>query len=216
MAKVIPANVIAAAQDEQAKYWVPASVSIAQWALESDFGLSMPPGSLNPFGMKAIAGQAYVECPTHEEVQGRLVATTAKFRKFPSLEAAFDAHGSLLKNHRAYARAMSLRMNADNFANALTGVYATDSHYGEKLISLMKTYNLYRYNNLKGRTMPANAHTPGTNAAIWLNGLGTLLTALAGFTQYLPPQYAIAGTIIMGLNGMLHQITGQNAQGTNG
>ena len=33
----------------------------------------------------------------------------------------------------------------DAFANALTGAYATDPHYGATLIALMRTYDLYRY-----------------------------------------------------------------------
>ena len=220
---MIPQSIIDAAQAEQRKWYVPSSVSIAQWALESDFGKSMPLGSNNPFGIKAVVGQPYVTCPTHEEVNGKMIATTARFAKYASLSDAFDAHGKLLATPR-YRAAMKARFNADDFCNALTGVYATDSRYGEKLIALMKKYDLYAYNDLsKGKTMttqtptgPVASHTPGTNAAICLNGLGTLLTALAGFTQYLPPQYAIAGTVIMGLNGMLHQITGVNAAGNNG
>jgi len=33
----------------------------------------------------------------------------------------------------------------DAFANALTGIYATDPHYGRSLIALMKALNLYQY-----------------------------------------------------------------------
>jgi hypothetical protein len=221
MKEMIPGSVIEAAQKEQAKWYVPSSVAIAQWALESDFGLHMPPGSNNPFGIKAKAGQASVSCLTHEEINGQMVPTTAAFAKYASLDEAFDAHGKLLATHPAYQPAMKARFNADNFANALTGVYATDTNYGEKLIALQKRFNLYAYNDLsKGQVMapstvpapPVIPKTPGTQTAIWLNGIGMLLTALAGFTQYLPPQYAIAGVVITGLNGLLHQVTGNSGQ----
>ena len=40
---------------------------------------------------------------------------------------------------------MADRNNPDAFANALTGVYATNPDYGSDLIQLMQQYNLYRY-----------------------------------------------------------------------
>lgn len=211
MSKIIPANVIEAAQLAQVKWWVPSSVAIAQWALESNYGASMPPGSNNPFGIKAVAGQASVSTGTHEEVDGKMVATTAAFAKYADLDDAFNAYGKLLHTNSHYKHAMAARMNADDFANELTGVYATDSHYGEKLIALMKLHDLYQYNSLKGSVMATAApvKTPGTKTAVWLNLALAMSTALAGFTQYLPPQYAAAGVGLSLINGLLHQFTGQ-------
>ena len=40
---------------------------------------------------------------------------------------------------------MADRHLPDAFATDLTGVYATDPHYGSNLIAIMKLYNLYRY-----------------------------------------------------------------------
>jgi hypothetical protein len=40
---------------------------------------------------------------------------------------------------------MMLTDSPDAFANALTGVYATDPNYGSSLIRLMHTFNLYQY-----------------------------------------------------------------------
>lgn len=146
--KAIPSDIIDAAQRAQAKWLVPSAVSIAQWALESDYGAHEPPGSNNPFGIKATAGQDFVEAATHEVVGGKSVATTAKFAKYSSVEEAFDKHGELLATHKVYQPVMAMRMNADNFAQALTGIYATDPEYGTKLRQIMTENNLYIYDHL--------------------------------------------------------------------
>lgn len=86
----------------------------------------MPAGSNNPFGIKAAAGQPFVEARTREVIRGEDVTIVARFRKFDSLAQAFDEHGRLLATSRAYARAMKLADHPDAFADALTGVYATD------------------------------------------------------------------------------------------
>lgn len=143
---MIPADVIAAAQASQAKWHIPASVCVAQWALESAHGQHMPPGSNNPFGIKAAAGQPYVACMTTEHIKGRDIRVSQNFRKFVDMDEAFDAHGKLLATSKYYVKARTKLPDADDFANALTGVYATDRTYGTKLIAIMKNENLYQYN----------------------------------------------------------------------
>ena len=142
---VFPSDVIAAAQASQKAWKIPAAVTLAQWALESNWGKAMPVGSNNPFGIKAAPGQDYVESKTHEVVNGKVIAITAKFRKFSSIAEAFDQHGRLLATASPYAHARTLVGNPDAFADALTGVYATDPNYGAALKRIMKGYNLYQY-----------------------------------------------------------------------
>jgi hypothetical protein len=142
---VFPPDVIAAARASRAAWKIPASVTLAQWALESNWGRAMPAGSLNPFGIKAAAGQPYVEASTREVLQGQSVRVVARFRKFATLNEAFDQHGRLLATARPYAHARTLVGNPDAFADALTGVYATDPNYGTSLKRLMKSCNLYQY-----------------------------------------------------------------------
>jgi flagellum-specific peptidoglycan hydrolase FlgJ len=40
---------------------------------------------------------------------------------------------------------MTLAGNCDAFADALTGISATDPHYGRSLTALMKALDLYQY-----------------------------------------------------------------------
>jgi|SRR5580658_4964149 hypothetical protein len=140
-----PADAIAAAQASQKTWQIPAAVTLAQWALESNWGRAMPAGSNNPFGIKATAGEPFVEASTREVVNGKDITIVAKFRKFASLNDAFDQHGRLLATASPYAHARTLIGNPDGFADALTGVYATDPNYGTSLKRLMKTYDLYQY-----------------------------------------------------------------------
>jgi flagellum-specific peptidoglycan hydrolase FlgJ len=147
-----PPGVIQAAVRSAQTWHIPASVTLAQWALESDYGKAMPPGSNNPFGIKAKAGEAYVLASTREVVNGKSIEVNAKFRKFFSLDNAFDDHGRLLATCPAYLAAQRVRNDANAFADALTGVYATDPHYGWKLKTIMQGNNLYQYDAPTGKT----------------------------------------------------------------
>ncbi|MEA2857140.1 MAG: hypothetical protein QOH98_1461 [Methylobacteriaceae bacterium] len=144
----IPKDIIAAAQASQTKWGVPASITIAQWAIESGYGAHMPAGSNNPFGIKARPGQPSVEAMTAEFIGGQTIHLMQPFRKFTSMPEAFDLHGQLLHDGKPYQHAMRFLGNPDAFANALTGIYATDPHYGRSLIALMKSLNLYQYDRL--------------------------------------------------------------------
>ena len=142
----VPADIASAAVASQVKWRIPASISLAQWAVESAWGASMPTDSNNPFGIKAVAGQPGVDANTREVYGGQEVRIVAKFRKFESIAEAFDLHGKLLASNRVYAPAMALVADPDAFADALTGVYATDPKYGYTLKWVMRTYNFGQYN----------------------------------------------------------------------
>lgn len=136
------------AQAAMRKWGVPASVTLAQWAIESAFGRHMPAGSNNPFGIKAGEGAPYVLAHTHEVIHGRTIAIVARFRKFATLADAFDYHAELLATHPVYAKAMEHKASPNEFAEALTGIYATDPAYGNKLVQEMHAFNLYQYDEV--------------------------------------------------------------------
>ena len=140
----LTARAISAAQRTQARTGVRASVTLGQYGLESSYGKRMPAGSNNPFGIKARRGEPFVLARTREEDRfGRSYYTTAKFRKFDTLEDAFEAHAKLLsgKRYRAFQQARTV----DEAADSLTGVYATDHRYGAKLKSVIHKQGLERY-----------------------------------------------------------------------
>ena len=141
----IPPDVADAAVASRKRWAVPASVTIAQWAVESAWGASMPPGSNNPFGIKATATQPAVESPTREVLNGESVTITARFRQFNSLTQAFDEHGRLLATSPVYKDAMKVASDPEAFADALTGTYATDPKYGFTLKWVIENYGLSKY-----------------------------------------------------------------------
>jgi lysozyme len=130
----------------QRTYGVPAAVTIAQAIDESDWGQSsLASQNHNLFGIKGTGPAGTVSLPTHEVYDGETVSITAQFRVYDNLDQSIDDHGKLLADSGAYTTAMASRNSPNSFANALTGVYATDPSYGTDLISLMRQYNLYRY-----------------------------------------------------------------------
>ena len=141
----VPPEVIGAAVASMRKWTVPASITIAQRAVESAWGAAMPPDSNNPFGIKALASQDAVESATREVVNGESITISAKFRKFASLGEAFELHGKLLATASPYVPAMKLIQDPEAFADALTGVYATDPNYGFTLKWVIRNYGFGQY-----------------------------------------------------------------------
>ena len=141
----LPKDVIDAAIASRLRWNVPASITLAQWVVESAWGAAMPPASNNPFGIKAVADQPAVESPTREVLNGISVTITARFRKFETLTEAFDQHGKLLATAPVYKVAMAQVQSTDAFADALTGVYATDPQYGFTLKWVIRNYGFARY-----------------------------------------------------------------------
>ncbi len=145
-----PPEVIAAARESQARWNIPASVSLAQWALESAWGRSMPPRSNNPFGIKARPGEPAVVAMTCEVIGGVSERLPQHFRRFSSLSVAFSAHGRLLATGEAYAKARAVRHDGRAFARALQGHYATDPDYADKLLALIDAHDLVRFDQPAG------------------------------------------------------------------
>jgi hypothetical protein len=141
----VPPEIIEAATASHLRWNVPASVTLAQWVVESAWGAAVPPNSNNPFGIKATADQPAVESLTREFVDGRSVTVTARFRRFDSMADAFEQHGKLLATATVYKPAMTQVRDPDAFADALTGVYARDPQYGFTLKWVMHYYGFVRY-----------------------------------------------------------------------
>lgn len=130
MASKIPPSVILAAKASHLKWKIPASVSLAQWAVESGWGKHYS-GNNNPFGIKSSKGRVVSTDEQHPD--GTWYTIKAGFKNYPSIDAAFDDHGRLLATAAPYAKARLCLPDPIKFCHALTGVYATALAYGDTL-----------------------------------------------------------------------------------
>ena len=164
-------EVASGAMATQRRYGVPAAVTIAQAIDESGWGQSeLAVNGHNLFGIKGTGPAGSELMPTQEYENGRWVTIQAAFRAYHNFAESIEDHGELLATSGYYTQAMANRANPDAFANALTGVYATNPHYGEDLIQIMQRFNLYRYDaaGTGASGTPAarhSSHAPAGDAA---------------------------------------------------
>jgi hypothetical protein len=139
-----------AARDAASLTGVPASVTVAQAILESDWGRSaLAVSANNYFGMKAfgtLGTDGVVYMPTSEyDSSGQLYDTVSAFRAYTSLADSMADHARLLGTTRRYAMAMQAAQDPKQFAQLIADAgYSTDPTYADKLVALMDRYNLYQ------------------------------------------------------------------------
>ena len=123
-------------------------VTVAQFLLESGWGQAGMGDAHNYFGIKARDGEPSVTKSTTEYVNGKPVRVDARFRAYGSMAECFADHAQLIcartrpNGAKIYADALAHPDDPCAFARALTGVYATDPQYGEKLVSIMRDRGL--------------------------------------------------------------------------
>ncbi len=126
----------------QQQYGIPASITLAQGLLESRAGHShLATVGNNHFGIKCHGnswkgGKIYADDDAPNEC----------FRKYKSAEESFEDHARFLKKQR-YAPLFKLKItDYKGWARTLHKCgYATDKRYADKLIDIIETYELYRY-----------------------------------------------------------------------
>ncbi|MGH8518018.1 MAG: flagellar assembly peptidoglycan hydrolase FlgJ, partial [Panacagrimonas sp.] len=138
-------QVLPHAQRAAQKLGVPAEAIVAQAALETGWGRSVPrhadgKPSFNFFGIKADTGWdgARLEKTTHEHLGGRMQTVTAAFRSYDSVGEAFDDYARFLQSNPRYADALREGSDGEGFVRGLQDAgYATDPRYANKLLKLM-------------------------------------------------------------------------------
>lgn len=139
------------AQELQASYGVLPSIIIGQGILESNWGQSTLASEYNNlFGIKAYGDQKKVNLETQEFINEVWITIQGDFRVYDTWEESMDDHTKLFVNGvdwdpRLYENVL-LANDYKEAANALqTAGYATDPDYASKVIHVIETYKLYKY-----------------------------------------------------------------------
>lgn len=122
---------------------VPASITLAQAILESSWGNAAP--GFNWFGLKGVGPAGSVERRVVEYRHGRRRHTMAAFRLYDDPADAIRDHGEILATRSCYARARAAGDDVEGYARGLVGVYATDPRYADKLMRLITSLSLDRF-----------------------------------------------------------------------
>ncbi|MFN8637757.1 MAG: glucosaminidase domain-containing protein [Chloroflexota bacterium] len=143
-------SVARGARESQRATGVPASVTLAQAILESDWGRSkLTRDANNLFGIKAfsVPGTAGTYDIATREVYGSgSTMVMASFKAYTTLEDSIVDHGNWFHDNSRYHGALAVKDDPRAFARAISAAgYATDPGYAPALITLMDRYNLYAY-----------------------------------------------------------------------
>jgi flagellar protein FlgJ len=137
-----------AAQDCQRKTGIPASITLAQAALESGWGARALGNNL--FGIKADRSWTgpTVDFRTTEHLGGKDVKLTDRFRAYASYAESMVDHGQFLLKNPRYAACFK-EITGAGWARALQAAgYATDPDYAKKLQDIIRTRNLAFYDQV--------------------------------------------------------------------
>ena len=136
----------------QIRYGVPASITLAQAALESGWGSSgLTLNANNFFGIKDFPNdewhaENYV-ANTKEFKDGSYYSLPQPFRKYTTPQGSFNDHATFLEKNSRYKKLFSIPVaDTVGWATGLKAAgYATDPTYASKLINMVNTYNLKQY-----------------------------------------------------------------------
>jgi LysM repeat protein len=147
---------------EREKYRIPASITLAQAILESGAGQSVLARQSNThFGIKC-----------HTDWKGDCYYKDAEipnecFRKYKRVEDSYEDHSRFLAERSRYEPLF--RLSKTDYAKWAKGLqtcgYATDKKYATKLITLIETYELYRYDTMSSKTSSKKSQTGGNGTA---------------------------------------------------
>ncbi len=139
------------AMEQQQKYGIPASITLAQMAIESGGGTSrLAVNGNNYFGIKCTkdwlaAGKPY---SLHNDDK-----PNEKFCNYASVEESIEHHSRFLMGKR-YARCRQCGpVDYRGWATGLQSAgYATDGRYASTLVKEIEAYNLQRYDQQAGQS----------------------------------------------------------------
>ncbi len=133
--------------EQQRKYKIPASITLAQGLLESGAGQSdLARRSNNHFGIKCHDWKG-------KRVYHNDDRNSECFRKYDQVKDSYEDHSKFLALRSRYASLF--RLNIRDYKGWAKGLqkcgYATDRQYASKLIKVIEDYELYQYDTAKAK-----------------------------------------------------------------
>ena len=117
---------------------VPAELTVAQWAVESGWGVHQPGN--NCFGIKKYPDCCGVQLlETAEVIGGIHQSIKLEFATFPSLAECFEKHAELICRAKPYAPAWTEYTKSRNLSaliEAVAKTYATEAEYAKRLLAV--------------------------------------------------------------------------------
>ena len=122
---------------------IPASVTLAQAALESGWGRSgLAVRFNNLFGVKAWGQGGGVTLPTMESTGGVMERTTAQFMVYPTWSDSLRSHNSVLATDHRYSDALASGGDWRSFIHEIAPIWASDPNYEANVSSIVERYGL--------------------------------------------------------------------------
>ena len=130
------------ASEEANLYGIPVAITLAQGLLESNAGDSkLARKDNNHFGIKCKAKCVGCRCANYTDD-----SKYDMFRVFDSAWYSFREHSNLLNSKRYRHLSKLDRKDYKNWARGLKAAgYATDKRYADKLIQIIETFQLHRF-----------------------------------------------------------------------
>lgn len=133
------------AEQAAAKWGVPASVLLAQSALESGWGKHVKNNAYFGIKGKSPTGNS-TSFGTTEVINGKVIHIKDTFRAYTDYAESADDYGRFLNENKRYKPAFIHTTEPNQFITEIAKAgYATDPDYAPKLIRLMERYDLYEF-----------------------------------------------------------------------
>lgn len=150
------------AVSEMYRTGVPASITLAQGLLESGAGRSsLSTEGNNHFGIKCHGWEG-------EKVYYDDDRKGECFRKYKTAEESFADHSNFLRYQKRYQSLFDLQ--TDDYKGWAAGLkaagYATDPGYAGKLIDLIETYGLSKYDNMSPSNLQSDGRTSSSRTTV--------------------------------------------------
>lgn len=146
------AEIAPISQSLQREFGILASISLAQAALESNYGKSQLAAEYyNLFGVKTEKDDPNgIDLPTLEFIDGEMIEIVDRFKVYSSWEASLRAHAELLYYGTTWDSDYykDVRLGRDYLSQAKglqSSGYATDPDYASKIIEMIEAKQLYQY-----------------------------------------------------------------------